>query len=251
MMGSPADDPNYMANEKQHKVTLTQDFRITKYNITNSQFAEFLNAKNVKGVGAGVFAGDGVHSYIYTSDIWNVHWNGSKWEPAKGRDNYPAVCVTWYGANEYALWAGGALPTEAQWEYACRAGTDTPFSFGDYDLNGDIDLDFLLIHAWCISNSQESPKEVGRLDPNPWGLYDMHGNVSEWCLDLYDDSYGLTSEQLANGVTDPQGAISGTKRALRSANYKSNPEDCRSAYRTSAHPNTVQYYYGFRVVFNQ
>lgn len=261
MMGSPADDPNCQNNEKQHKVKLTQDFRITKYNITNSQFAEFLNAKNVKGVGNKAWAGDGQHNFIYTDDLWNVYWNGSKWEPAKeneseparypAKDNYPAVCVTWYGANEYARWAGGALPTEAQWEYACRADTDTPFSFGDYDQDGDVDLDFLLIHAWCAPNSQGGPKEVGRLDPNPWGLYDMHGNVSEWCSDWYDDNYGLTSEQLVNGVTDPQGAISGNKRALRSANYRSYPEDCRSAYRTSDTPTTALYTYGFRVVFNQ
>ena len=252
MMGSPVDDPwRDEFNETQHRVTLTKDFRITRYNITNTQFAEFLNAENIQGVQSENWLSEGGYDLIFVNNVWNVQWNGNEWEPAKGKEDYPAVCVTWHGADKYARWAGGTLPTEAQWEYACRAGTDTPFSFGDYDADGEVDLDVLLMHAWCGPNSGGRPKEIGRLDPNPWGLYDIHGNVSDWCSDWYDDNYGLTQEQMTNGVIDPTGAMSGNKRTLRSGNYNSMPESCRSAYRTSDSPGRGSYYYSFRVVFNQ
>lgn len=252
LMGSPVDEPyRNSRNETQHKVTLTKNFSITKYNITNAQFVEFLNANNIAGVGNGVWVKDGVHNLIYTSDVWNVHWNedDQKWEPAQRRANYPAMCVTWYGADSYARWVGGALPTEAQWEYACRAGTDTPYSFGIY--NEDEDLDILLEHIWCGPNAQDRPMEVGRLEPNPWGLYDMSGNVNEWCSDWYSDNYGLTEEEISKGVTDPEGPKTGSLRSLRGGNCKSMPEDCRSAYRTSKNLNNSDFYTGFRVVFNQ
>jgi len=107
-----------------------------------------------------------------------------------GRDGQPVICITHHAAMEYCRWLSRKtgknyrLPTEAEWEYACKAGTTTPYSFGD-DPAKSAD------YAWFAANSEEVTHKVALKKPNPWGLYDMHGNVSEWCIDHYKkDSYG-------------------------------------------------------------
>ncbi|MFO0952633.1 MAG: formylglycine-generating enzyme family protein [Isosphaeraceae bacterium] len=107
-----------------------------------------------------------------------------------GRKGQPVICITHHSAMEYCRWLSAKtgkvyrLPTEAEWEYACRAGTKTAYSFGD-------DPEKLGEYAWFVDNA-EKPQPVGKKKPNPWGLYDMHGNVSEWCLDHYAaDTYSI------------------------------------------------------------
>ena len=119
-----------------------------------------------------------------------------------GKDGYPAISMTQHAANKYCQWLSAKtgqfyrLPTEAEWEYACRAGTTTAYSFGD-------DVSALKDYGWYEDNSDFKYQKVGKKKPNPWGLYDVHGNVAEWCLDQYAPDYGF----LAEGATGPCGRL--------------------------------------------
>ena len=125
---------------------------------------------------------------------------------------------TWdcnFAANGYRL------PTEAEWEYACRAGTSTEYSFGNSKAK-------LRTYGWCVDNSSGKTHPGGRKKPNPWGLYDMHGSVAEWCNDLYTENYYSQCPE-----KDPRGPKEGKERILRGGSWKSSAETCRSAYRSS------------------
>jgi len=127
------------------------------------------------------------------------------------------------------------LPTEAEWEYACRAGSATRFSFGDDDKELDK-------YAWYDANSDKKTHPAGQKKPNAWGLYDMHGNVWEWCSDWYQDSYRNL------GVNDPTGPAKGGLRVLRGGSWNNYPRHCRSARRPWGDPvNLFGHAGGFRV----
>ena len=143
-----------------------------------------------------------------------------------GREHCPAVCMTQLAAKMYCKWLSAKtgryyrLPTEAEWEYACRAGTKTAYSFGD-------DPDALDDYAWYFDNSDEAYHKVGQKKPNPWGLHDMHGNVAEWVLDQYaDDAYAqLSGGPLKNPLRVPTKIY---PRVVRGGSWIDDPETLRT-----------------------
>ena len=160
----------------------------------------------------------------------------------KGVDVLPVENVSWDDAVEFCRKLSGkegekyGLPTEAQWEYACRAGSKTRFSFGDSDSSlGD--------SAWYSDNSNRTTHPVSQKKVNSFGLYDMHGNVWEWCSDWYGGEYYSSSP----GV-DPQGPSSGTYRVVRGGSWYYDPRYCRSASRFRVSPVDRSFNLGFRIV---
>ncbi len=220
---------------EQHSVTLSKDFYLGRYEVTNTQFCKFLNEKNVGADGKLMTETNGEQSLIYTY-MTDVKYDGEKWVPVEGKDNYPALSLSWYGADEFCRWAGGSLPTEAQWEYACRAGTTTRYSWGDEAWKATE-------YGWCNTNSSASTHEVGQMKANPWGFYDMHGNVWEWCQDGWDGRTGYGSE----AVTDP--VNTGAYGVMRGGAYDTREPGIRSAYRLLGTLGTGKPNAGVRVAF--
>ena len=227
MMGSPATEVGRRSDEgPQHEVTISKPFYMGVFEVTQEQYEQ------VMGVNLGGF---------------------------KGAKN-PVECVSWDEAVEFCrkLSVGTGkkvtLPTEAQWEYACRAGTTTAYNTGDSLKPGQANANFPYnpgvwdtIMAWLgMSSAQEiiQTTPAGSFPPNGFGLYDMHGNVWEWCSDWCGEDYYANSPK-----TDPQGPDSGSARVLRGGGWGYDPQYCRSADRGRDDPvNRLGYYVGFRVV---
>ncbi len=210
-MGSDDDDPDRQLNELQTEVTLTKGFWLQQTEVTQAQY------EAIMGVNPSHFKGPEHPVESLTWDEATLFCERlSSLEPEKS------------AGNVYRL------PTEAEWEYACRAGSSTAFSFGNNpDELGD--------YAWYNANSDRSTHPVGQKQPNAWNLHDMHGNVWEWCNDWLGDYSG-------GSVTDPQGAASGAKRVLRGGGWFFVPMYHRSAYR-DAYVSSARYVgLGFRVV---
>jgi formylglycine-generating enzyme required for sulfatase activity len=156
---------------------------------------------------------------------------------ASGRgkdDQLPVVSIDWYHAYAYAAWLGGRLPTEAEWEYACRAGTTTRYWSGDEEAD-------LARVGWYSGNSGNRLHLVGEKDANRWGLYDMHGNVWEWVAD-WSGPYPEEPQ------TNPWGPASGVRRVLRGGSFGVVAVLARSAYRLRRSPWDSWLLQGFRVV---
>ena len=210
MMGSPTNEANRDSDELQHQVTLTQDYWLSKYPITQAQY------RSVTGSNPSYFS---------------------------GRDNNPVEDVTWAQANSFAQSVGGRLPTEAEWEFAARGGNRS----NGYIYSGSNNLDEV---GWYWSNipSQSSgnigygTQPVGQKQPNELGIYDMSGNVYEWCSDWYN-SYPT------GAVTNPTGASTGDYREIRGGDWSDDAQGCRAASRNIDDPSSPFNYVGFRVVF--
>ncbi|HOW65365.1 MAG TPA: formylglycine-generating enzyme family protein [Candidatus Paceibacterota bacterium] len=213
-MGSPPTEGGSKDERPQTVVTLTQGFWMGKCEVTQLEYEALMKV------------------------------NPSSW---KG-DTLPVECVNWQDAREYCarltenqrtmgqLPTGYAyrLPTEAEWEYACRAGTISRFSHGEEESQ-------LNLYAWYLTNSESKTHPVGTKLANPWGLHDMHGNVWEWCQDWYGVYPG-------GQVTDPKGSPTGSLRMIRGGGWYLDAKRCRSAYRFFVSPDIQVYSLGFRVI---
>lgn len=248
VMGSPADEVSREVDEVSHSVTLSA-FQMSKFEITNQQFADFLNGNGVGNDGilsSGNYPTQVLISSGSGSWNWGLIYKENKWVPVDGYENHPVIRVTWYGAKEFARYAGGDLPTEAQWEYACRAGTNTPFNTGLCLSDKDANYWWSVPYNNCtnaVTTPPNTSQPIGSYPANIWGLYDMHGNAAEWCNDWYG---GYPTQK----QTNPKGPVSGTQRVYRGGHMGGGAMFCRSSKRFGYSPEWGEFFIGFRVVIN-
>ena len=212
-------DPGTFMMCGEYQTTLTKPYYMGVFEVTQRQYELVTGSKP---------------SY-YKGNARPVE--GVSWNTIRGNTDWPASSAvsadSFMGRIRARTRLGDFdLPTEAQWDYACRAGTTTAYSYGD-----SADGDFM----WYSDNSSWETHDVGTKIPNAWGLYDMHGNVWEWCLDWYASSVGMTT------VIDPKGASSGSDRAKRGGDWMGGAENCHSAYRFYNDPAYSYSGLGFRL----
>ena len=232
LMGSPSMEVGRKENEAQHRVTV-DSFYISKYEVTQKEYADIMgeNPSNIKGPNL---------------PVEQVTWfNAIQYCNARSvREGLkPAYTIT---ADDDIIWDresnGYRLPTEAEWEYACRAGTAGPFSAGNNITTREANYN----GGYPYNNNpkgsfRRQTSEVGTFPSNPWGLHDMHGNVWEWCWDWYE-VYGTATQ------TNPQGPSSGEYRIIRGGSWNYEAKQMRSANRSAINPFSFHDFLGFRLV---
>jgi formylglycine-generating enzyme required for sulfatase activity len=210
------------ANESPaHGVELSS-FAIDKYEVTAAQYDSCVAA--------------GICTPAHGTDGKCVAWNGRSFVQAyasrqDGESQAPVVCVTWYQARDYCIYKGKKLPSEAQWEYAARAGGSAVYAWGNEPP----------VAARCAQAHEGKPRKVGSSSRNPWGLFDMSGNVWEWVNDRYQHDYYTVSE-----TRDPQGPDAGQYRVIRGGGWYSGPMQLRTTNRHWFEPNFGEVSIGFR-----
>ena len=257
LMGSPETDKDAQPDEKpQHKVKITKPFYMGVHAVTVGQFRAFVKDTNYKTAAENA------------SGAWKTITPGGRVAPGTNKhnwantgieqtDDYPVVIVDYPDAEEFCKWLSKAdgksyrLPTEAEWEYACRGGTMTRWSSGD-DREALVEyanIQYDSFPKYARSNNPKAANDgwlfmapVGKFKPNPCGLYDMHGNVWQWCADWYAEDYYKESSE-----ADPSGPAQGTIRVIRGGAWLRGPLDCRSANRFGL-SGATSLWVGFRVV---
>ena len=208
----------------QHKVHITKSFQLSEYEVTLAQYSKFIASEG--------------RADLLSNDFKEYNRHG---------DTAAVSYVSWIDAHAFINWLNKKektkayrLPTEAEWEYAARAETKTLYSWGNEGADAKK-------YAWFDRNAYDVRRQyahkVGMKEPNPWGLYDMHGNVWEWVEDAYDEDYYAESE-----VEDPKGADSVRYRMYRGGGWFSNVKSLRTTYRVNNLPSFRYYSLGFRLV---
>jgi len=227
-MGTPEDEKDRKPDEgPPHKVKVSP-FWIGQFEVTWNQFLLFMYPDDERKLREALATEESVNA---VSDAVT--------RPSKpyvdmsfgmGKDGFPAISMTQHGANKFCHWLGAKtghfyrLPTEAEWEYACRAGTTTAYSFGD-------DPAKLADYGWFFDNSDSRYQKIGRKKPNPWGLYDMHGNVTEWVLDQLDGEFYKASAAKGTVVDPWNKAAKPYPHAARGGSWDDDPPALRSGAR--------------------
>jgi sulfatase modifying factor 1 len=257
LMGSPKDEEGRYDNEgPQHEVEITKAFYMGAHPVTRGQFAAFVKAADYKTEAEKEGKAFGYNASKKAFDEGAYTWRDPGFLQTA---DHPVVVATWNDATAFCVWLSKKegktyeLPTEAEWEYACRAGTKTRFWCGDRDAdlkgNANIaDASFKEKYSagdWAVSwdDGYAFTSPVGRFKANPWGLYDMHGNVWQWCADYYDGKYYENSNK-----KDPLNSSKSNSRVLRGGSWGHEPRHCRSAGRGINVPANRLSNFGFRVV---
>lgn len=226
VMGSPSDQLERKKDEPRHEVAITRHFYLAEHEVTREQHKAAIDGK----------------------------------APADMDDpEDPVTHVSWHDAVAFCKKLSKLtgrmvrLPTEAQWEYACRAGTSTAFNTGDKFTRKNANFNGKYIYGLGDLTLQETTPwpvklmAIRNFKPNPWGLYDMHGNVAEWCRDWYGP-YGFEKDDPKEQVKDPAGPPQGTRRILRGGSWRTKPTTCRSAAREAALPEDKADDIGLRII---
>lgn len=236
-----------------HRVYVS-DFYIDQYEVTVEQYKIFVDATGYK-----TDAEKDGGSYLLADSGWakknGVNWRHDEDGNVRAQNNFPVVHISWNDAVAYAKWAGKRLPTEAELEYAARCGSrEYNFAWGNGEPQGKRGGNIAdesgkrKFSSWRIWNGYDDgfvkAAPVGSFDPNEFGVYDMTGNVWEWCFDWYDADYYRNSPE-----RNPQGPATGTTRVLRGSSWSTDPSDVRLTSRYShADPSYRRSNYGFRCV---
>jgi formylglycine-generating enzyme required for sulfatase activity len=257
VQGSPPEAPRREDNETPHRVRITRQFCIGTTSVTVGQFSTFVEATGYKTQAEK--QGWSLGAWNVGQDRWDKYVDGSWRKPGfEQSDDHPVVCVTWHDAVAFCRWLTEMegrtcrLPTEAEWEYCCRGGSATVYPWGDDPADGEgwangADATseraglFTLFPAFTWADGYVYTSPVATFRPNSFGLYDMIGNVLDWCSDWF-------GEYPTETVDNPAGADEGGERVLRGGAFVYGPDRCRSAFRGRNWPDFQNFYVGFRVV---
>lgn len=258
LMGSPANESGRRTDEPPHRVRITKLFLMAKHEVTQAQFTSMMgfspsdfaktgDEKNkVKGMNTAAFAVENVSWYdavefcnrLSTKDGYKPYYKIANAQHTGKSITKADVSIV--GGHGYRL------PTEAEWEYACRGHTTTPFSYGKKSTGKESNIKATVSSGGYGSSPRwrdlKRTTTVGSYPPNGWGLQDMHGNVVEWCQDWYDQTYYQKSP-----VKDPTGPKEGAQKVARGGSWLVNERSARSASRLMLTPSIRTYYAGFRV----
>ncbi len=211
-----------------HRVEISP-FALSTHEVTNAQFCTFLNEQ-------GNQIELGVTWFNLESEFSQIERIDNRFVPKSGMENYPVIMANWFGAQAFCQWAGGRLPSEAEWEYAARAGEEYMYSGSDY-------LDEV---GWYAKNAGGATHPVGQKKPNAYGLYDMSGNVWEWCADIWHRNYEgapALGEEWTTGGTP-------ALRVMRGGSWKETPTFARNVHRGGQAPSNRFNFFGFRLVLD-
>ena len=215
-----------------HPVTLS-DFYIDKYEVTNLEYCEFLNEQKIKSSASCC----GIKYLKIESKDCQIEFRNDSFICKTGKENFPVIEVSWYGASEYCRWKGGRLPSEAEWEYAATGG----YVSRGYKYAGSNSIDKV---AWYGDNADKSTHQIGQKEPNELGIYDMSGNVWEWCYDWYDFDFYKNCQQ-----NDPINYSVTNHKVIRGGSWFNYALNCRTRSYSKLNPYYSYNYVGFRVCY--